>query len=164
MSKTSSLNQIRIASPCPAAWKDMQGNERVRFCEQCRLNVYNISSMSKTEAEALIADNEGRLCVTYFQRADGTVITRDCPLGIRVAKAVTRRVVGLAAAICSVMLALTTWAEDPSGIARTRSIRHVEPFRHLIAWLDRQPSRNPPIRILGEIAPRIVGRLRRGGP
>lgn len=164
MSKTISLDQIRIATPCPAAWKDMQGDERVRFCEQCRLNVYNISSMSKTDAEALIADTEGRLCVTYFQRSDGMVITRDCPLGVRVARAVTRRVVGLAAAICCVLLALTTWAENPSGIARTRSLRHVEPFRRLIAWLDRQPTLNPPIRIMGRIAPRTVGRLRRSLP
>lgn len=164
MSKTISLNQVRVATPCPAAWKDMQGNERVRFCEQCQLNVYNISSMSKTDAEALIADTEGRLCVTYFQRADGTIITQDCPLGVRVARAVTRRVVGLAAAICGVLFALTTWAENPSGVARTRSIRHVEPFRRLIAWLDRQPIQNPPIRIMGVIAPPNVGRPRRGGP
>jgi len=120
--------------------------------------------MSRHDAEALIANTEGRLCVTYFQRSDGTVITRDCPLGVRVARAVTRRVVGLAAAICGVLFALTTWAENPSGIARTRSLRHVEPFRRLIAWLDRQPTVNPPNRIMGMIAPRTVGRLRRGLP
>jgi hypothetical protein len=42
------------------------------------LNVYNLSEMSQESAEALIAETEGRLCVRFYQRADGTVLTRDC--------------------------------------------------------------------------------------
>jgi hypothetical protein len=77
----SPLNNIKIASPCPADWESMYGNERMRFCGQCKLNVYNVSGMSRAEAESLIERAEGSICVRYFRRADGTVLTQDCPVG-----------------------------------------------------------------------------------
>jgi hypothetical protein len=77
----SPLNNIKIASPCPANWDEMYGNDRKRFCGDCKLNVYNLSDMSRAEAENLITSSEGRLCVRFYQRADGSVITRDCPVG-----------------------------------------------------------------------------------
>ena len=61
----------------------MIGDERARFCGQCELNVYNLSSMSTLEAESLIARTEGRLCVRYYRRKDGSIITQDCPVGLR---------------------------------------------------------------------------------
>jgi hypothetical protein len=78
----------------------MQGDEQVRHCGECKLNVYNISAMHPKEAEALIASHEGRLCVRYYQRRDGTVLARNCPTGLA---AIRRR---LAYAICFI-LALT---------------------------------------------------------
>src|SRR5262245_23632544 len=52
---TSPLDHIKIAAPCPADWDQMFSFEdkRVRFCSQCNLNVYNLSDMSRQEAEAL---------------------------------------------------------------------------------------------------------------
>ena len=82
MSKFDSpLNNIKIASPCSANWDEMFGNERKRFCGDCKLNVYNLSGMTKYDAENLLANSEGRVCVRYFQRGDGTVLTADCPVG-----------------------------------------------------------------------------------
>ena len=46
MSKlTSPLDHLKIAAPCPADWDQMFSfeDERVRFCSQCNLNVYNLS-------------------------------------------------------------------------------------------------------------------------
>jgi hypothetical protein len=77
----SPLNNIRIASPCSANWDEMYGNERMRFCGQCKLNVYNLSGMTREEAENLLANAEGRLCVRFYRRVDGTVITENCPVG-----------------------------------------------------------------------------------
>ena len=37
--------ELRVASPCSADWDRMQGNERVRYCPQCKLNVYNFAAM-----------------------------------------------------------------------------------------------------------------------
>ena len=61
----------------------MIGSDRVKFCGQCELHVYNLSAMSTIEAESLIARTEGRLCVRYFRRKDGSIITEDCPVGLR---------------------------------------------------------------------------------
>jgi hypothetical protein len=97
------LNNLKIASPCPADWESMNGNEKVRFCGECKLNVYNLSGMNKNEAENLLRNTEGRLCVRYFRRADGTILTRDCPVGWR---AVKRRVSNLAAAVCTLVLGI----------------------------------------------------------
>jgi hypothetical protein len=60
----------------------MDGDDRVRFCDECELNVYNLVSMTEAEALELIAESEGRPCVRMYQREDGTVITRDCPVGM----------------------------------------------------------------------------------
>ncbi|HET6647853.1 MAG TPA: hypothetical protein VFH01_11050, partial [Pyrinomonadaceae bacterium] len=89
----SPLDRVRVASPCKADWAQMIGTDRVRFCGQCNLNVYNLSSMTKTEAESLIAGTEGRLCVRFYRRADGSILTQDCPVGLR---AIRRRLSYLA--------------------------------------------------------------------
>lgn len=75
------LSNIKIASPCPADWNEMYGNGRKRFCRECKLNVYNLSGMTRAEAETLIINAEGRLCVRFYKRSDGSVITQDCPVG-----------------------------------------------------------------------------------
>ena len=98
---TSPLDQVTVAAPCPADWDEMIGNERARFCGQCRLNVYNLSGMTRREAEALIAGAEGRLCVRFYRRADGTILTENCPVGLRALK---RRLSRLASATLSALL------------------------------------------------------------
>src|SRR2546430_6436464 len=77
------LNHVEVAAPCKADWDQMIGSEQMRFCGQCNLNVYNLSGMTRVEAESLIARNEGRLCVRFYRRTDGSIITRDCPVGLR---------------------------------------------------------------------------------
>lgn len=75
------LKNVRIASPCPANWDEMYGDERRRFCGECKLNVYNLSGMTSYDAENLLRNSEGRLCVRFYQRSDGTILTQDCPVG-----------------------------------------------------------------------------------
>jgi hypothetical protein len=73
------LDDVRIATPCQASWDEMPGDDRVRSCPRCSRSVYNVAAMTSDEAVALIAGREGRLCARLFRRADGTVITADCP-------------------------------------------------------------------------------------
>ncbi|HKP37163.1 MAG TPA: hypothetical protein VJT71_09905 [Pyrinomonadaceae bacterium] len=80
------LRRVQVAAPCKVSWDNMLGDERVRFCGQCSLNVYNLSSMSRADAEALIARTEGRLCVKFYRRFDGSIITKDCPIGLQAIK------------------------------------------------------------------------------
>src|SRR5688572_28577693 len=106
MSKFDSpLNNLKIASPCPADWQEMYGDNRKRFCGDCKLNVYNLSGMTRDEAEALIMNAEGRLCVRFYKRADGSVITQDCPVGWAKVKQRTRV---YATAAVSLVIALFT--------------------------------------------------------
>ncbi|MBA3542548.1 MAG: hypothetical protein H0T79_23230, partial [Deltaproteobacteria bacterium] len=77
------LDNIRVAAPCTADWKQMTGDARVRACGDCNKNVYNLSDMTRDEAQALIVEKEGRLCIRYFQRADGTILLKDCGVGVR---------------------------------------------------------------------------------
>jgi hypothetical protein len=97
------LDHVRIAAPCQADWGQMIGSEHVRFCGQCSLNVYNLSGMTRSDAESLIARTEGRLCVRFYRRGDGSIITKDCPIGLR---AIRRRVSDVAKAIGSIVLGL----------------------------------------------------------
>ncbi|MGO8997079.1 MAG: hypothetical protein ACLQVI_27505 [Polyangiaceae bacterium] len=93
------LEDVRIASPCAASWDDMTGDARVRFCGRCAKNVYNLSEMTREEAETLLAKSEAstnaKMCVRLYKRADGTVLTADCPVGVKRKR--VRRVVAAAA-------------------------------------------------------------------
>ena len=80
---TDSKLHLRIASPCKAPWENMDGDDRVRFCRECNRNVYNLTAMTRREARRVIAEREGRLCVRFYQRRDGTVLTSDCPVGAK---------------------------------------------------------------------------------
>ena len=77
------IGKIKIATPCTADWDSMSGDERTRFCGQCKLNVYNISEMTTREAATLIRKNEGRACVRLYRRQDGSIITKNCPVGLK---------------------------------------------------------------------------------
>jgi hypothetical protein len=90
------LPNIRVASPCTADWNAMTGDDRVRACAQCNKNVYNLSEMTRDEAEALILAREGRLCVRYFRRSDGTILLKDCSVGVTQRR--KRRVIAAGAA------------------------------------------------------------------
>lgn len=73
------LNDIRVARPCSADWEAMRGTDRVRHCADCELNVYNLSALGAEAALNLVQEKEGRRCVRFYRRADGTILTKDCP-------------------------------------------------------------------------------------
>lgn len=77
-------NQIVIKNPCAAEWRDMDGDETVRFCGQCKKNVHNLSAMSPEQLEETLANRESmRLCVFMSKREDGTVLIDNCPKFLR---------------------------------------------------------------------------------
>jgi hypothetical protein len=97
------IDRLRIASPCPASWAQMTGDDRVRFCDLCNLHVYNLAELTRTEAESLIANSEGRICAKLYRRSDGTVITKDCPVGLR---AIRRRIARVAGVVFAAFMSL----------------------------------------------------------
>ena len=77
------LQELLVASPCSERWDAMTGDDRMRFCGKCQQHVYDLSEMTSAEAEGFLRARAGSACVRFFRRADGTVLTADCPEGVR---------------------------------------------------------------------------------
>jgi len=157
---TSPLDTIQIAKPCTAKWEEMTGDERVRRCALCKLDVYDVSQMTRAAAETLLAERTGRTCVRLWRRADGTVITADCPVGVRAA---WRRVRWAAAAVLAAGVAAAAMFvprgadEGPVGTVRTFIENHVAPPTERPLMGD---VAEPPQRLMGEatVAP-VMGKV-----
>lgn len=125
------LDGIMIAAPCDVSWESMEGDDRVRFCGSCKLNVYNTRAMTKREVAELMS-REGRLpCLRIYRRFDGTLITDDCPVGLRkirdAYKRAARRVAAGWAAIVSVVTGvLPVWGQGNQQAAEKNSPEWIE--------------------------------------
>lgn len=77
------LGLVRIATPCPMRWADMDGDGPARHCGRCAQTVFNFAELDSEEARQLLRKHAagGRICARIFLRADGTVLTKDCPKG-----------------------------------------------------------------------------------
>lgn len=97
----------------------MIGDERVRFCGQCNLNVYNLSAMTRPQAENLIAGSEDRLCVRFYRRADGSILTQDCPVGLG---ALRQRMSRIRKAIAAVVFGFSAGASGSVAVHRMNNV------------------------------------------
>ncbi|MSQ93945.1 MAG: hypothetical protein EXR98_05235 [Gemmataceae bacterium] len=128
----------------------MAGDDTSRFCGQCSLHVYNLSEMSQTEAEAVILEHEGHLCVRFYQRADGTMMTKDCPVGWRAVKRRLALLGGAAAAVVAALFSLLTFDAFAAASVRGNGnggVRFVNPIDQVQNWLF------PPVCVMGEMVP-----------
>ena len=136
------LDVIRIPDPCPVPWDSMHGSARVRFCSQCKLDLFNLSELAREEAEALIVANEGKLCASYYQRTDGTVMSKDCR-EFRWQRARERLVVW-GGVVLSVLILLPnlvlTYANRDRSEGEQRGLRDIEPFHTVFEWFDPTPK------------------------
>ena len=152
------LDRVVIASPCTASWAGMKGNERVRFCELCQLNVYNLSSMSRDEAERLMVEKEGKLCATFYQRRDGTIITRDCPIGLRaLRRGMAKTLATIGAAAMFLVCAGLRWSGRGAPEIR---MRYLDPFSRVCDWLAPSPTTAGSIVLPPPAAARRRGKVR----
>lgn len=143
---TSPLNNLKVASPCSQDWEAMIGSERKRFCGECKLNVYNLSGMTRAEAENLLINSEGRLCVRFYKRADGTVLTKDCPVGWQALK---KRLSRTAAAFVSLLFGLLSGL----GLMSLRSQPREERLMGAVAYQPTPvPKQTPEYAEMGKIA------------
>jgi hypothetical protein len=145
----SGLNDIRVASPCRAEWDEMSGDDRVRHCADCNKNVYWLSGMTREEASDFLRAQEGETCVRYYRRADGTILTADCPVGLA---AFRTKMLGFGALICSLTLGLF----GLGFVAATRLLprKRIEPLPAVFAPPERERGM-----VMGEICiPDEVGR------
>jgi hypothetical protein len=117
------IHDIRVASPCPMPWEAMRGDALVRHCDDCKLNVYNLSAMSEKEIQQLLAERQGRrVCVRFYRRADGTMLTQDCPRGLRrMAKIVSKLGAAALSAILSISFAAAKTKTQPQACQRVQT-------------------------------------------
>jgi hypothetical protein len=150
-SMKNSLDLIQIASPCTASWEAMKGDDRMRFCAECRLHVYNLSEMGQQEAEELVRQREGRMCVRFFRRQDGTVLTRDCPIGM---KALRGRLARAVVTICGILFALMSGTLFGGAASRRLPPGVKVPGEAFADWID--PARRLH-GLMGDVAPAMGG-------
>ena len=103
------VNDLLIASPCDVPWSAMDGDDRVRHCGQCDRQVYNIARLSAEEVVALLQASDRPPCLQLWRRADGTVLTADCPIGQRRLRARRRQRLLVAAAFTGLLAGTGAW-------------------------------------------------------
>ncbi len=108
-----------VASPCSMSWSDMTGDEAIRYCGECKLNIHNLSSLADEEVVALLDRKRAgeRICTYFYRRDDGTIATDNCPKRLKI----FRRKLQVCAA--SMLLALCwLWAgqADAQGLVDPR--------------------------------------------
>jgi hypothetical protein len=71
--RTISLHQVRVGSPCPKTWDELSGDGGSRFCSHCNRHVHNLSAMPADQAQRLVCESAGRLCIAYVPDERGGV-------------------------------------------------------------------------------------------
>jgi hypothetical protein len=137
----------------------MIGNDLARFCGQCNLNVYNLSGMTKAEAESFVTSGEGRLCVRFYRRKDGSILTDNCPVGLR---KIRRRLSYIKKAIASTVISFLAGlglSETFSMVAQRlqpRVMGTIEVSHSPVTPLTPDP---PDQMVMGGLRPVTVGRV-----
>ena len=135
------LDQVQVAAPCPASWDEMKGDDRVRHCSQCRHNVYDLSAMTEVEAETLLANRQGRLCVRFYRRQDGKIMTADCAKGVR---ALRKRAAKRLALAASLVLTAFGCGEQGDKVKRAYGLDVFDDERSVTVGVMAVPVRTPP--------------------
>lgn len=75
-----------VASPCSVSWSDMTGDEAVRYCGECKLNIHNLSSLSDDQVVALIDRKRSgeRICTYFYRDQSGAIVTDNCPKRLKI--------------------------------------------------------------------------------
>jgi len=132
------LNGIDVTSPCTQSWEAMTGDASRRFCGECRLHVHNLSAMTSDEAQTLLGNADGRLCVRFYRRPDGTVLTQDCvPVRTKLRKRL-RRLRVAAAALFGLLSPLGLGACSDGGAATDNGGVTITPApgAHVVPGID----------------------------
>jgi hypothetical protein len=114
------LKTVFVAAPCEMGWENMQGvngatlsdADAVRFCSGCSLNVFNLTNMTAPEAEELLRSRSAtgeKLCAGIYRREDGTVMTENCPQGLRRLRDSVHKTISRAAAFLAMLTSVSLW-------------------------------------------------------
>jgi hypothetical protein len=120
------LDHVQLAFSCPMAWERLVGGDRSRYCGACEKHVYDLSAMSRDEAEGFLEENEGLpICVRVEVDADQRAVHRSST-GVVLAVAATAAVAGAMAAEKTSAVSLI-WGEEPVEEAADETV-HADEF------------------------------------
>ncbi|MFG0328358.1 MAG: hypothetical protein ACF8PN_00530 [Phycisphaerales bacterium] len=145
------LDRIEVATPCPMRWEDLEGQDaRVRHCGECDLDVYNLAAMTRDEAEAFLRERlgRGRVCAGIYRRADGTIMTRDCPAGLAALRRSARWAWGRTIAALVAVVGLVAAAAERSALP---GLRWLQPISEACDQIRAEPFAPGPA-LFGDIA------------
>jgi hypothetical protein len=125
------LQKLQVASPCYERWEKMQGDDRIRHCASCKLNVYNVQAMTAAEVQELVERRTGRLCLRLYRRWDGTVLTRDCPVGVARVRMRVAAAIATAVAFAAVLLFPMLTRLGSKNLARLEGLTFEERMQEL---------------------------------
>lgn len=136
------IDDVAITKPCAALWTEMKGDDRARFCQLCKKNVYDTTALDECEMERMLAAPVAP-CLRIHRDTSGRVLTRD-------------RIAALAFTIASAGLAACAVpydsADSGDSAATTRqTISHQVDGAH-ITVRDRQGNRVVPNTVIPEVA------------
>jgi hypothetical protein len=135
---------LRVGTPCPKKWDDLTGNDRVRYCGDCRLNVYNFADMKKAEIERVVRETEGRLCGSLYLRGDRTAAPADCPTQ-QIRHALRRWITGAVVLLAIVLTWVSRNADRPCPTGLPKWVQAT------LDIVDPRPVRRKVPRLLGDI-------------
>jgi hypothetical protein len=71
------LQSVQIETPCREDWRKMRGDRVRRYCDCCQLHVHDLTAMMAAEAEELLRNSDGRVCIRLARDKRGRPITLD---------------------------------------------------------------------------------------
>jgi hypothetical protein len=123
--RTDLLERIRIPKPCEADWDSMAGNDQVRFCGHCSLSVHNLSVMTRGEARRLVRESGGRLCVRYYRRPDGSLLTAPADRLHRIASRASKVAAGAFGAVLTLSAGAVAQTQQQTGVITRSAVERV---------------------------------------
>lgn len=116
MASKNFLNNVTVPSQCTEDWNSMTGNDQVRFCKHCNLDVHNLSQMTRSQAQRLIDRSNGRLCVRFYHDYAGQPLT--LPVRQKLHR-ISRRVSRIAAGAFTATLSVTSAVAQNSASSQS---------------------------------------------
>jgi hypothetical protein len=121
--KSGKLETLRIAQPCSTGWENMTGDDKIRFCDACNKQVFNLSVMTQRQAEAIIAATRGNLCARIITRTDSSLLTAQIVAEpLPELHRISRRALPIASAVVSAMVAFNPGAAAQTHPLKTRQV------------------------------------------
>jgi hypothetical protein len=109
------LETLQIPNPCSVGWQNMEGDDKTRFCRACNKPVFNLSAMTRQQAEALLAALRGNLCASLTRNENGMVVTTEAlPKSLPRLHQISKRASSVAGAVISAMMAVSPVMAAPA--------------------------------------------------